>query len=110
VRAAGRVGDVEHCRCERVVGEVGVPPAAREEVLVAMQPVDLAVRFRGPVILDEDCEAFPVDVAGEGGVWLRAVRPAARYPETVVVTGLLRCRRRDSNPRHADYDSAALTD
>jgi hypothetical protein len=21
-----------------------------------------------------------------------------------------RCRRRDSNPRHADYDSAALTD
>ncbi len=24
--------------------------------------------------------------------------------------GFLRCRRRDSNPRHADYDSAALTD
>jgi len=24
--------------------------------------------------------------------------------------GFERCRRRDSNPRHADYDSAALTD
>jgi anti-sigma B factor antagonist len=24
--------------------------------------------------------------------------------------GFARCRRRDSNPRHADYDSAALTD
>jgi hypothetical protein len=23
---------------------------------------------------------------------------------------IIRCRRRDSNPRHADYDSAALTD
>ena len=32
----------------------------------------------------------------------------------VIAVGLFiilsRCRRRDSNPRHADYDSAALTD
>jgi hypothetical protein len=29
------------------------------------------------------------------------------HPAAAVFTG---CRRRDSNPRHADYDSAALTD
>ncbi len=29
--------------------------------------------------------------------------------QTLAFAGLLRCRRRDSNPRHADYDSAALT-
>jgi hypothetical protein len=36
---------------------------------------------------------------------------SARNSCTVVENGQLqRCRRRDSNPRHADYDSAALTD
>ena len=27
--------------------------------------------------------------------------------QTTVFAGLLRCRRRDSNPRHADYDGSA---
>ena len=31
-------------------------------------------------------------------------------PENRAVARLSKCRRRDSNPRHADYDSAALTD
>jgi hypothetical protein len=30
--------------------------------------------------------------------------------EKTILQGFLGCRRRDSNPRHADYDSAALTD
>ena len=36
--------------------------------------------------------------------------PSLRKRETPPQRGFLRCRRRDSNPRHADYDSAALTD
>jgi hypothetical protein len=35
-------------------------------------------------------------------------RPRTRKPRDL--RGFLMCRRRDSNPRHADYDSAALTD
>ena len=38
---------------------------------------------------------------------LRGNAPERRNPANA---GLPRCRRRDSNPRHADYDSAALTD
>ncbi len=30
-------------------------------------------------------------------------------PDYAYFLGIRRCRRRDSNPRHADYDSAALT-
>jgi DNA-binding transcriptional ArsR family regulator len=41
---------------------------------------------------------------------LRRLHTAAIYQEIAVCWGFLRCRRRDSNPRHADYDSAALTD
>ena len=38
-------------------------------------------------------------------------RPLPLLPsETLCGLGFRRCRRRDSNPRHADYDSAALTD
>ena len=36
--------------------------------------------------------------------------PDQRYSERRRFAGLSSCRRRDSNPRHADYDSAALTD
>ena len=34
----------------------------------------------------------------------------ARYAARARSGGRIGCRRRDSNPRHADYDSAALTD
>ncbi len=52
-----------------------------------------------------------VDVSpAQGGVAvtkqsLRFLRHAPQYR----VTGSEKCRRRDLNPRHADYDSAALT-
>jgi hypothetical protein len=35
--------------------------------------------------------------------------PALRPEETLPERGFLGCRGRDLNPRHADYDSAALT-
>ena len=49
----------------------------------------------------------------------RRARPLAELPKTETYDAthvrhmsrlITQCRRRDSNPRHADYDSAALTD
>jgi hypothetical protein len=40
----------------------------------------------------------------------RPVEPESVLRKIDESTGAMRCRRRDSNPRHADYDSAALTD
>ena len=37
-------------------------------------------------------------------------RDGARFPKNSSVKPFARCRRQDSNLRHADYDSAALTD
>ncbi len=43
-----------------------------------------------------------------GPIWASA--SSSGHKKTPQERGFLRCRRRDSNPRHADYDSAALTD
>ena len=37
-------------------------------------------------------------------------RPITRVRKVPICGDSRKCRRRDSNPRHADYDSAALTD
>jgi hypothetical protein len=39
-----------------------------------------------------------------------AIRRGSHGTKPARLQGFCRCRRRDSNPRHADYDSAALTD
>ena len=43
-----------------------------------------------------------------GSFWLAPIDRVART--MMALQALSSCRRRDSNPRHADYDSAALTD
>jgi len=46
--------------------------------------------------------------AGSGGVFCKSVLLGRRRRQYLALAGLFRCRRRDSNPRHADHDSAAL--
>src|SRR3954452_13893950 len=56
------------------------------------------------------------EVLAGGSKCRLVVSVPVRYPlgctafAKIVISGTSRCRRRDSNPRHADYDSAALTD